>query len=72
MFQRSRRATTFDLTAEEEALGFCGPITRVRNKKSASHAANSQHFTPDIIRLVEEVRDHGQQGRDAGFGDCNC
>ena len=40
LFQRSSRAATSVLTAEEKVVGFCGPRTRVGNINNASHAAS--------------------------------
>ena len=40
LFLRSRRTAISALTDDDAAPGFCGPSTRVGNKKRASHAAS--------------------------------
>ena len=68
MYHRSRREAISDLTAEEDALGFCGPRTRVGKRKSASHAA-SRKFSPRMsAALVKRSVATGSNAATHGCG----
>ncbi len=71
LFQRSSRAATSVLTAEEEAPGFCGPKTRVGNRNNASHAASRNASPLMSAALLKSSVSIGSKAGILAFGIAN-
>jgi hypothetical protein len=68
LFHRSRREAISDLTAEEDAPGFCGPKTSVGNKNSASQAASRSASPRMSAALMKRSVATGGSATTQGFG----